>query len=229
VLLAVAAVLAVVPVVAAWRPSRVLRLPAPWCGKWGTRWLLHGLLVAQPAVRSAARLYWNPRLGSRQGGSWGVWPSRSGPPWRGWERRVVRAFWSGEGAGREALLPMLLAACPGSSRVKPGDAWSDVDLCWQDRGGWEVRLISVTEFHRDGALTKVRVSVAALARVRVVAGAVLLLCGTAVLLPWPATVLLVSVCLAVAEWRHRAALCRAADDVGCAAAAAGLEPLHVNT
>ena len=195
-LLVVAVVMGLVPVVAGWWMARVLRMGVKWDGDGGARWRLWGLVVLQPVVRSAARLWWGVRLGSWPGGRRGEWRWPSGE--RRWRvcgvQGMVREYWSAGGVGREALL----AALEGSGSVRVGDEWDDWDLSWRDEGGWEVRVSTVTEYHREGARTKVRMGVVA------VVGA------------------------GIWEWRRRGVLRRAEAVVERAAAAAGLLAVSAN-
>ena len=135
-------------------------------------------------------------------------------------RGLVREYWSAGGVGREALL----AALEGSGKVRVGDEWDDWDLGWEDEGGWEVRVSTVTEYHREGARTKVRMGVVALlgwlevwfAGV-VVSAVVMVLRGT--MWGW-----------VIWDWRQRGVRRRAAAvaDVERAAAAAGLVAVPAN-
>lgn len=225
-------VMAAVPVVMGWWMARGLRMGVKWDGDAGARWRLWGLVVVQPVVRSAARLWWGLRLGSWPGGRRGEWRWPSGD-WK-WRvrgvRGVVREYWSAGGVGREALLSVL----EGSGKVRVGDEWDDWDLRWQDEGGWEVRVSTVTEYHREGARTKVRMGVVAVlgwlevwfAGV-VVSAVVMVLRGT---MSVPNVIPLAMWGWVIWDWRQRGVRRRAVAvaDVERAAAAAGLVAVPAN-
>ncbi len=225
-------VMAAVPVVLAWRGARGLRMGAMWDEDAGARWMLRGLLLAQPVVRSAARMWWGVQVGGWPRGGRGEWRWPRGA-WK-WRvrggRGLVREYWSAGGVGRESLL----AALEGSGSVRVGDEWDDWDVSWVDEGGWEVRVSTVTEYHREGARTKVRIAVVAVVGwlelwfAGVVVSAVLMVLRGTMAVP---NVVPMAIWGAVIwEWRRRGVVRRAAAvaDVERAAAAAGLVAVHAN-
>jgi hypothetical protein len=131
--------------------ARRLVLPSGW-DRFPHRLLLAWLLLLQPVVRTGSRFFWRMLLGvPRPRGSF-PWTHRPAIRWlQGGMGNVTVAglrFGSASGTDRHDLLHAL-AGQGGTD----GDGWEPWDFLLGSRG---VRVLTVTEYHVAGNVTKVR-------------------------------------------------------------------------
>ncbi len=148
-------VMGMIPVTVAMVRSWRLLLPAGW-DRMPNRLLLAWLLLLQPVARSGARFLWSTVLAVPR-------PGAAVHPWRWPSFRWLR-----DGMGNIALTTLVFGSAAGSDRhdllkalegpgVRPGDGWEPWDLLMGERG---VRVLTVTEYHAAGNVTKVRLMLA---------------------------------------------------------------------
>ena len=131
--------------------ARRLVLPSGW-DRIPNRLLLAWLLLLQPPVRAGSRLLWRILLGVPRPRGPSAWSGRSVFRWlRGGMGNVTVAelrFGSASGTDRHDLLHVLAGQGAGV-----GDGWESWDLLLGSRG---VRVLTVTEYHAAGNVTRVR-------------------------------------------------------------------------
>jgi glycosyltransferase involved in cell wall biosynthesis len=131
--------------------ARRLVLPSGW-DRIPNRLLLAWLLLLQPVVRKGSRFFWRMLLGVPRPCGPSPWPHGPAIRWlRGGMGNVTVAglrFGSASGTDRHDLLHALAGQGAGV-----GDGWEPWDLLLGSRG---VRVLTVTEYHAAGNVTRVR-------------------------------------------------------------------------